>query len=342
MKRFTTTLAALAIIIALGACKHSTSSTALVYATSEKNGVMVHTISMHNDSTSVRIEYSGTVTLNEDETALQSISPNGYINYMVNGKKAVAQSDAKGAVTYILSKDGKSLNAQDAEGKQFLAATIRDLNSYGLNLAQRIDALYKKGGSDAVLTETDNVKTDDLKRTCIEYLFAKETLSASELNAIAGKVSSSIEDDFVKKDLFIKYSTQFLKNPETIPAYLDAIAQMQTSLPKAQALKAIIAQPLSPEIFALVLKTAATIRSDYEKAGVLKQLADTNGRTEEDWIALIGESAKIGATAEKTDVLVHIGQKAPQTENVKAAYMKAANTITATPEHDRVVKTFVH
>src|SRR5437762_10454846 len=100
----------LAALIGLAACKQGITNGPLVFATSARNGVVTRTISTSNDSVSVRIEYTGDVRFNEDETAIGSLSPNGRLSYKKNSDEAIAASDAKGAITYTLKSNGTTVD----------------------------------------------------------------------------------------------------------------------------------------------------------------------------------------------------------------------------------------
>jgi hypothetical protein len=94
-----------------------------------------------------------------------------------------------------------------------------------------------------------------------------------------------------------------------------------------------------PEEFAEILNAAKSIQSDNTKAKLYEKMTKIDGKTDEQWIALIDAASGINATAEKTNVMVGIGQKMPKTDAVKDAYLKAAKTITADAEYARVVGT---
>src|SRR6266487_2695449 len=65
-------------------------------------------ISVQNDNGSLKIEYSGTVIFNDDETAIESISPRGYVRYCKNGKKLKAENNHD-EITYELYNGDKKL-----------------------------------------------------------------------------------------------------------------------------------------------------------------------------------------------------------------------------------------
>ncbi len=89
-------------------------------------------ISVKNDNVSLKIEYSGTVIFNDDETGIESISSGGYVKYSKNGKKLEAKNNRRGEITYELYDRGKKLSMQD-DNRKFLAEAIKEMMKYGHN-----------------------------------------------------------------------------------------------------------------------------------------------------------------------------------------------------------------
>lgn len=88
------------------------------------------TIIENNNGSVVRIEYVGQAYFNTEETAIKSISPNGYVKYSRNGKELVAESDGQGRITYELNDDGKR-SMLDDDDKAFLAQAVKDMIKRG-------------------------------------------------------------------------------------------------------------------------------------------------------------------------------------------------------------------
>ncbi len=93
------------------------------------------TISVQNNDLSLKIEYSGTVIFNDDETAIESISSGGYVRYCKNGKKLKAENN-HGEITYELYNGNKKLSLEGND-KEFLADAIKEMIKYGHNADNR-------------------------------------------------------------------------------------------------------------------------------------------------------------------------------------------------------------
>jgi hypothetical protein len=82
------------------------------------------TIVENTNNHRIRIEYSGHIYFNKDETAISSISRNGYLEYQNDERKLNAKNDGHGGVSYELY-EGYTKVYPDAEGKKFIAEAIK-------------------------------------------------------------------------------------------------------------------------------------------------------------------------------------------------------------------------
>jgi hypothetical protein len=92
-----------------------------------------HTIIVENSNDHhLRIEYSGRVAFNSDNTAISNISPGGYVKYENDGRKLKAKRDRDGEIQYELDDDGQQLNMNESN-KQFIAEAVRVMAQKGHN-----------------------------------------------------------------------------------------------------------------------------------------------------------------------------------------------------------------
>ncbi len=84
------------------------------------------TIKMNDNNVSLKIRYSGKISFTNDSTAIQSISPDGFLSYRKNDIELMAENDSLGQVMIELYKDGNKLPLNN-NGKKFLAAAVREM-----------------------------------------------------------------------------------------------------------------------------------------------------------------------------------------------------------------------
>ena len=106
-----------AVLFWMASCSHAAFDRHTSMRISDENG-------------SINIKASGRVRFNADESAIQSISPGGYLHYSRNNRKLKADADAEGRVHYQLYDGGKWLQ-MDTEGKAFVSHVVHDIVSRG-------------------------------------------------------------------------------------------------------------------------------------------------------------------------------------------------------------------
>ena len=72
----------------------------------------------------LKIEYSGEVSFNNAGTAIESISRNGYVEYLYDDKKLEAKNDGRGGINYELYEGYDKLPV-DKKGKEFIAQAVK-------------------------------------------------------------------------------------------------------------------------------------------------------------------------------------------------------------------------
>jgi len=320
----------------------------------------------------LEIQYSGEIKFNDDETAIQSISNNGYLKYRNNDKKLLVRHGNNNELKYELSDNGSKLNPETPQGKTFITEAIQEMISTGIDAQGRMKRLIGKGGFKAVLNEVDRLKNDFTKSMYLEYLITSDSIRKDEMAAITKKIETQIGSDFEKSKLLKQFSAAQMKDSLISQAYFDAVKSIGSDFEKANALKNRIRQPLTQEQFDAALIASNTIGSDFEKANLLKELIDQgifegesfskllssvnhigsdfekanvlkklvgkDIKTDEQWIGLINGTAQVSSEFERSNVLLQIASRMPKSEEIKANYLKAAKTISSEHELGRVVK----
>ncbi len=85
------------------------------------------TVRVNNGNTSLKIEYCGEVFFNADETAIEEISPDGYVKYKRNGRRFIAESDEDGNISYKLYNGNNYLNYNDDNAKEFITDAVKEI-----------------------------------------------------------------------------------------------------------------------------------------------------------------------------------------------------------------------
>src|SRR5450432_1897260 len=110
------------------------------------------TMTSNSGDDDFELKWSGKSRLNENETAVEHITPGGYLKFRHNDEKMSAESNLQGDITYELY-DGRQWLVMDEKGKKFLTGIIHEMIDFGYDAEGRMERIFKKGGKNALLEE---------------------------------------------------------------------------------------------------------------------------------------------------------------------------------------------
>ena len=84
-------------------------------------------VRINNVSESLKIEYNGEIFFNADGTAIDEISPGGYVKYQRNNKEFIAKPIDSGNVTYKLYFGDRRLDLKDSAAKEFFKSAMEEI-----------------------------------------------------------------------------------------------------------------------------------------------------------------------------------------------------------------------
>jgi hypothetical protein len=110
MKKIQTLFIALSLSVIAAACHHG------------KHSV----ISINDGRNSTKIEFSGRIVFNDDNTGISSMAPRSYFKYKHNDEKLTAECDKNGHIVYELNDDDQT-TALNEDGKRLLAEAVKQV-----------------------------------------------------------------------------------------------------------------------------------------------------------------------------------------------------------------------
>jgi hypothetical protein len=337
----------------------------------ERRGISESNMVIKSDNFYEEINYSGKFQLSDDESSFKSISPGGYFKFRLNDAKVKAQSDVRGEIEYTIF-DGKNDLPLNDEGKILVTKAVKEMIYWGYDAEGRMERVYQKGGSQALLREMDSVKEDQVKILYLNRLFAADSLSTENIELIVKKVKS-LNSDMSKAQFLNKITPSQFKNPFLANACFDIIKGMGSDMDKMNSIDHIIDKDsLSTENIVNILNLGNGLGSDMDKSNLYGKLIDKSlikdslfdslsvliskmgsdmdkvnlfnkmlgidPITENQWIMLISQSESLGSDMDKANMLSEFAKKMPKTEPIKAAYVKAAKTIGNDNDYGRVMR----
>ncbi|HZK64583.1 MAG TPA: hypothetical protein VFC34_10575, partial [Puia sp.] len=338
----------------------------------ERRGESTADMVISSDNFYEEIKYSGKFQLTEDETGFKSISPGGYMKFRKNDERVKAESNLRGEIEYTIYDGKNQLTPNDDSGRKLMVEAVKEMVAWGFDAEARIERIYRQGGSQALLNQVDSMRTDQVRMLYMDRLMAVDSLSSEDLLGIVKKIGS-LGSDLDKGRLLNKFSPAQLKDSETNQAYFNAIAGMGSDLDKVNALRHVLDQDSSQERnadkilditghlgsdldkanlfrefiskgfitgarFDSLLDRIAQMGSDLDKISLYKNLIEVKSLTDSQWISLMNKTGQLGSDMDKADLLQDIAQKMPRTENLKAAYLSVAKTITSDPDYGKAVR----
>ena len=336
-----------------------------------RRGLSESNMVIKSDNFYEEINYLGKFQLSDDESGFKSISPGGYFKFRLNDIKVKAESDMRGEIVYKIY-NGKNDIPLNEEGKALVAKAVKEMIYWGYDAEGRMERVYQKGGSRALINEIDSVKPDFVKILYLDRLFSIDSLPSETMELIVRKVKS-LGSDMDKSQFINKISAVQFENPSIAAASFDIIKGMGSDMDKINSLHHIIDQnSLSAENIIVILNLGNNMGSDMDKSNLYGQLIDKgfikdslfdslaffvskmgsdmdkinlydkmlgiNPITENQCIILINQSLTLASDMDKANTLSEIAKKMPRTDVVKAAYTKAAKTIGNDNDYGRVMR----
>jgi hypothetical protein len=269
--------------------------------TKNKNRIIVN-----NSTSDFKVEYEGEIELADDDSDIKDISRGGYIEI----KKSSFGKRRK----IIIEKDGSKLvrkfyvgwSERDyyPEGKEWLKDILPELlRVTTIGAESRVNRFYTKGGAKEVLSEIRQMESDYVKSAYFKLLLKKD-LGAKEITATLQSIGKNINSDYYLSSILRKNQQLFLKNSETINAYITAAKTVNSDHYLAQIVKGVVSnKEISDNQLANLLEISNSINSDHYLSDVLKEVMDKRTLNPQNMEQIMLLSKSINSDHYKTNVL---------------------------------------
>jgi hypothetical protein len=237
-----------------------------------------YTYSSRMGSQQLELEYDGTVEFTDDDKGIKSISRGGYLKIRKTSfgerRELLAEPNSDGSINYEYYEGRRKAEFNDAAKKWLADVLLEVIRTTGIGAEGRVDRFFKKGGVDAVLKETDAIRSDHISHIYLKTLLGKQKLSTDELTKVAAYVPRKLDSDHYITEVFKDYGDLFFKNPKSTEAFLSAIGLMDSDHYVSIILTRALKENLSDEMISKVLDAAERMDSDHYKSGVIKEVMD--------------------------------------------------------------------
>lgn len=322
----------------------------------------------------IEIKYIGNIKMNDDETAIESISSRrGYLRYRNNKEQMLVEPNDHGGVRYDLyDETGRKLDPSSDEGKKFITRAVHEMIELGFDADGRMDRIERRGGYRALLTATDSVKSDYLRGKYLNRVLRSDSLTPADVAEVLDRARRLLDSDYEKGQLLVKVDDSRLANDSVAQEYLRTAASVHSDYDKARSLKHYLKMPLPAGRYVETLAVIQTLGGDYDKSQTLKemiekgifegapfdsliqvvdhiagdydrgnlirQLVKKDLKEETSWAGLIRATGRISGDYDKGNLLVEIAHRLPRTDSLKAIYLTTAKTLHSDMDYGKVVR----
>lgn len=288
------------------------------------------------------IKYSGDITFNDDETDIESISSDGYLEFRSNGRKLIVENNYHGGLKYEMYEGGRRLAEDEQEGKRFLGEVIEQMISMGFNLQKRMENLHSKGGNPALLRASVNVDGSFAKQQYLDYILLHGSPGNDDLVDVANITAFKIENAFEKAQVLKKFPGNGFNNAEVTDAWFGAVRTVDSDFEKSNILKEILPENIVISSFSEKwLNAVQSINSDFEKSNTLKTILQ-QPLSEEQYRHSITVANTLNGDFERSNFLKDIIDKGiPENEENFSVLMSAIHKVESDFERSNILKKLI-
>ncbi|MDX5421440.1 MAG: hypothetical protein LPK14_04245 [Hymenobacteraceae bacterium] len=234
-----------------------------------------------DDNRREELKYNGDITLTDDFKNVKSISPKGYLRYVLtvndDTKRLELESDASGNISRKYYENGKEIAYQPV-GEQWLQQVMPDLIAKtGIGLEERVRAIYQKQGAKGVLAEAEKIEGEYGKQRMVNYLLQQPNLKPADANLALQHADKYLNSDYERSKMLRSVTHKQLEHTDLVTTYLQVSGKISSDYELRKVLTHLLQTPsLSQSALDKTAQATKSISSDYEKSKVLQQLTGNN------------------------------------------------------------------
>ncbi len=244
-------LGALALVLALAACEGLSGTHWVIQGDGivtriQSSGSTRHTtIEVREDGDRTELETSGAIAFTDDDAAVASLSPDGYLRIRSDARGRDRTIDVTpaiagepGAAVLVYRVEG-SEQPLDAEGRALLARVVEMLvTRTSIGAKARAERIAAESGADGLLAEIERLHSSDAQR-----IYFGEALRAGELDADqlvrAAKAVSHVTSSSTRGDLLTELAQHRPADTQLSLAILDTADGIPSTSARGNVIEAV-------------------------------------------------------------------------------------------------------
>lgn len=209
-----------------------------------------------------------------------------------------------GAPVYAYERDGREREF-DVEARAWFASALEALfRSTGFLADERVEALLRTGGVEAVLAELGHLETSHGFAQYTEALLEQARLDEAQLRALVRASSRRVESDHHMSGILEAVATHQPLTGGLLDDYLAATASLDSDHYRSKTLHAPLrSDRLTGAQLQRVLQAAATMDSDHYRSRILIEIADRYALERDFRAAYIESAAAMTSDHYRSEVL---------------------------------------
>ena len=307
------------VCVSSPALSQNASASSTRESTTVHNDKSVFRWSSSTGTADFNIELRGKVELTDDDQDIKSISDDGYleINKTVFGSKRsiIIQATGAGQVKKEYY-EGRSKMNWEPNGKAWLREILPEVvRSSTIGAQSRVERFYSKGGTSAVLSEIEKLKSDHVKTHYANLLMGRP-VQARDYAVIISTLSESIDSDHYMSEFLGKNVAGFIQNDAAASALFSATKELESDHYKTQVILAALKGKLAPaKNVKIILQAAADMESDHYITEVLTSLLKQDNLDDQTLTEIIHTTKSIESDHYRTVVLTKAMGKTGLSDN---------------------------
>ena len=285
-----------------------------------------HHIVVNADDYHEELEYAGRIGIAEDETAVQSMSPDGFLRYTRNDSTIEIVNDTlHHRLTYTFLVDGNKIDNDSARAgmtQQALAAMFR----WGYMGAERMEKLYRRGGAPALLKAMPGFGDNGLRARYANKILQTDTTGSTVL-LLTQYLAKDFGDGPEKEQVLQRYTPRQWKDTAITTAYLSAVGSVRDEAARSMLIQQYLKQNPGSPFLDKVAGLAREIQDDNLRADMAGEFLQMPLADSSYWPRVLGLVSSLRDEGQKTHLLLQIINDSTKGEAPFPEIMKASNSM---------------
>lgn len=229
----------------------------------------------------IKISSHGEIKFNNDYTDIIDISDDGYLKISMVSfgmKRKLYFRSYRGKIDKLYYEGHKQVDFEPKGRKWMEEVLPKVVRNSGLDLENRVNKVYEKGGIDAFLSELKETDSDYFRSQMVHYLLDNNELKNKEKEKLLKEFPSYIDSDYELSRIYKKHNSIFIDDNILSKEFFNSLDKVSSDYELSQILSSVfINNNLNDSSFEFFISAMDNIDSDHEKSNLIK-LAISEGK----------------------------------------------------------------